>query len=112
MPENKEEIEHLAGMSLIQEFGLSTSNDLNSSLDALIAALSKAIGQLLQTQPEKLFQILYRLDVNESIVKKTFQEKAGEELCLTLAQKMVERQIQRIQIRQKYSGKSPEDSHY
>ena len=106
MADNKEKIEHLAGNSLRQEFGLSTPNDLNSSRDDLIATLSKAIGHLLQTQPERLFQILYRLDVNESIVKKTFQEKAGEELCLTLAQKMVERQIQRIQIRQKYSGKS------
>lgn len=98
--------------SLRQEFGLSTPNDLNNSLDALIATLSKAIGHLLQSQPERLFQILYRLDVNESIVKKTFQEKAGEELCSTLAQKMVERQIQRIRIRQKYSGKSSEDSHH
>ncbi|WP_028981992.1 hypothetical protein [Sporocytophaga myxococcoides] len=112
MPDNKEEIEHLAGISLRQEFGLSTPNDLNSSLDALIAILSKAIAQLLQSQPEKLFQILYRLDVNENIVKAAFKEKAGEELCFTLAQKMVERQIQRIQIRQKYSGKSSEDSHH
>jgi hypothetical protein len=112
MADNKEEFEHLAGISLIQEFGLSTPNDLNSSLDALIATLSKAIAPLLQTQPERLFQILYRLDVNESIVKTIFKEKAGEELCSTLAQKMVERQIQRIQIRQKYSGKSSEDSHH
>jgi len=112
MPQNKEEIEHLAGISLRQEFGLATPNDLNSSLDSLVAALSKAIAQLLQSQPERLFQILYRLDVNESIVKAAFQEKTGEELCLTLAQKMVERQIQRIHIRQKYSGKSSEDSHH
>ncbi|MBO9699189.1 MAG: hypothetical protein J7604_03210 [Sporocytophaga sp.] len=112
MPANKEEIEHLAGISLRQEFGLSTPNDLNSSVDDLISALGRAIAQLLQSQPEKLFQILYRLDVNENIVKTAFKEKAGEELCLTLAQKMVERQIQRIQIRQKYSGKSSEDSHH
>ncbi len=112
MSENKEEIEQLAGISLRQEFDLVTPNNLNNSLDDLIASLSKAIGQLLQTQPERLFQILYRLDVNESIVKTAFKEKAGEELCLTLAQKMVERQILRIQIRQKYSGKSSEDSHH
>lgn len=112
MPENKEEIEHLAEISLRQEFGLATPSDLNNSLDGLIASLSKAIAKLLQTQPERLFQILYRLDVNENIVKAAFQEKAGEELCLTLAQKMVERQIQRIQIRQKYSGKSSEDSQH
>jgi len=99
-------------MSLKQEYGLALPEEPNCSTDALVLMLSKAIAQLLQTQPERLFQILYRLDVNENSVKAAFQQKTGEELCLTLAQKMIERQIQRIQIRQKYSGKSSEDRPY
>jgi hypothetical protein len=110
--ENLKKIENETSINLRKEFGLSVSHANDSSMEDLTIVLSKAIGHLLQSQPERLFQILYRLDVNESIVKKTFQEKAGEELCSTLAQKMVERQIQRIRIRQKYSGKSSEDSHH
>lgn len=50
--------------ALAREFGLEISGAVSE--DELLAALEARLDVLMQTEPMRLLQILYRMDVNES----------------------------------------------
>lgn len=60
------------------------------------------VERLLQSKPEHLMSILYRIDVPERRVRLIFENAAYENLPMQLADLMVERQLQKIRTRRRY----------
>jgi len=67
--------------------------------------LSTKIQQLLSSDINQLLNILYRLDVSESKVKQAFKLMTEEEIANQLAILIIHRVKQKVEIRNKYSGK-------
>lgn len=70
--------------------------------------LSGIINDLINTDFEKLVQLLYRLDIDEAKLKKTLQELTGHDAGDVISQLIIERQIQKLKSRQQY--KPPDDN--
>jgi len=64
--------------------------------------LTKKITELLDTNYEKLINILYRIDINEDKLKNLFASKNREFIPEQLVELIIERQIQKIRIRNMY----------
>ena len=71
-------------------------------LTQLRAYLTKKIAELLDTNYQKLINILYRIDVNEDKLNELFGSKNREFIPARLADLIIERQIQKINLRNKY----------
>jgi paraquat-inducible protein B len=71
------------------------------SIEAFTQELSDYINHLLNTDFEKVVSLLYRIDVDENKIKMLLQNTSNS--SLTIAQAIIERQLQKIKSRQKYS---------
>ena len=69
------------------------------AFNELQEALAAAILNLLQRDLNRLMQILYRVDVSETRVNQAFQSPFSE-IPLLLADLLIERQLQKLLIRQ------------
>lgn len=65
--------------------------------------LADYIHQLINNDFEKLISILYRLDVNEKKLKILLAERSSEDAGFLIADAIVERQLQKIASRKKYT---------
>ena len=68
-----------------------------ASEDELLALIADRIGLLLETQPEYLMSLLYRLDVLEKKIRPVMQPDAPEPANWGLARLVLERQKQRAE---------------
>jgi hypothetical protein len=75
----------------------------NILLDEAAIILTAHINQLIQTDFQRLVFILYRIDVNETRLKKILQENPGEDSGRIIADLIIERQLQKIKSRQQFS---------
>lgn len=73
-----------------------------NSLTELKKYLSKKLRELLDTDFEKLINILYRIDVNEEKLNELFGNTNKEPIPPKLADLIIERQLQKIHIRNMY----------
>ena len=64
--------------------------------------LTGKISELLDNNYEKLINILYRIDINEEKLNELFGSKNRESIPGNLADLIIERQLQKIQIRNMY----------
>jgi hypothetical protein len=64
--------------------------------------LKIVIDHLLQTDFEKLLSIMYRLDINESRFKNVISGMYGNDVSGTLAEIVIERELQKVETRKKY----------
>ena len=78
-----------------QDFDLTEADNAQSEAD-LLAALAERIAQMLETQPEYLFSMLYRMDVLEEKIRPVLDPAAPEPANLGLARLVLERQKQRV----------------
>ncbi len=62
----------------------------------ILAALARRVEDLLETQPEFLMSMLYRLDVEESKINQVLHPGAVEPPNIALAKLIWERQKQRV----------------
>lgn len=69
------------------------------SKEILITALQEAIIYLLIHDLEKLWNILYRIDVNETKVKALFDKNKPEEIAPEMAELIYERLVQKAKTR-------------
>jgi|GEM_PF-1308259 len=69
----------------------------------LLVYLEKQIEYLLETRPQLLAQVLYRIDVDEEKSKAIFQ-KSPQEWASGLAKLILEREKLRLALWNKYSG--------
>ncbi|GAB3648219.1 hypothetical protein GCM10028791_11580 [Echinicola sediminis] len=86
---------------LQKDFELSIPGELNSK-EELIKLLEPIIKQLLDRDLEKLLHVCYRIDLGEHKLKNILHTSAPERMAYDLSAALVDRQIQKIEIRRKY----------
>jgi len=64
--------------------------------------LANRINDLLVTNLDRLISILYRMDVNESKIKRVLAENEGTDAGKLIADLMIERQQEKILAKKKY----------
>ena len=91
---------------LQQQIIAATGNKLvlQSTDEIFRKELAAYIHELINSDFEKLISILYRLDVNEKKLKTLLAEKAATDAGILIADAIIERQVQKINSRKKYSG--------
>jgi hypothetical protein len=77
--------------------------------DQLIAFMSKRIEELMAGEFESLMSIMYRLDVDESGIRKALSSTNPENPATTLARLIVLRQKKRMATKQKYQNPRIDD---
>ena len=68
-----------------------------------VQELSTYINELIIHDFDKLISILYRMDVSEKSLRSLLQENPGNAAGEMIAGLMIEREVQKIKSRQKYS---------
>jgi hypothetical protein len=66
--------------------------------------LKRRIEELAEKDMEKLMWILYRIDVNEKKLHRVLNEAPPEDFSSIIADLIIERQMQKIESRKKFSG--------
>jgi len=94
---------------LIPVLGQSFNLELPVNLpnDALKKILAEQINYLIQSDFQKLVNILYRVDINEAGLKKVLNENAGTDAGEIIATLIIERQLQKLKSRQQFRGNDP-----
>lgn len=90
-----------------QDFGLTTPNPPN--LAAFLAYLADVIAYMLEHQTDKLFGLMYRLDIDEHKIQTVFAPFNPEPPNVGLARLVWERQLERVQTRKTYTSPPVED---
>lgn len=88
---------------LEKTFDLKIPDNLSTE-DELVALMTPIIHQMLNRDFEKLLQVCYRVDLGEIRLKQILHESDPEMMAFDLAKALVERQILKIEIRNRYSG--------
>jgi hypothetical protein len=94
--------------------------DINQSLDIelpvsvsqqeLREKLVAHINHLINHDFEKLVFYLYRIDVDETKMRRLLEQREGEGAAGLIADLIIERQLQKIESRKKFSsGENPEE---
>ena len=87
-------------LALVQVFEPALEETL--SMEAVRNFLIKRITSLMESNIDLLMSALYRIDVYERNVKEAFSTSTPHQLPEVLADLVIERQIQKIRIRQSY----------
>lgn len=95
------EVEKITRELLVQDFEIA----LPHSREALLEALRQAIVYLLLHNLEKLWNILYKIDVNEQKVKALFELNQPEKIAPEMARLIYERLEQKAKTRLEYRNK-------
>jgi len=79
------------------------------TIEELVAVLAQRVATMIQNEPDLLFQLLYRIDVKESLVQEALAnpEFSPDDAAKAIARLIIERQWQKIESRRKY----PQDPH-
>ena len=94
--------------SLISEFELVAPATI--SREELRSALAVKLNDLIQNDFHQLVFILYRIDVNESKLRRLLQDSPGEYAGRILADLIMERQSQKILTRAQYKQANDTDA--
>ncbi|MEX0967858.1 MAG: hypothetical protein WD077_11510 [Bacteroidia bacterium] len=81
--------------------GASAGNTHNETLEALHAALTHRISEMLQNDPGLLSNILYRIDVAETTVREITERQPPGDVPFQLATLIIERQLEKAKWRAK-----------
>lgn len=73
------------------------------SYQEIHAQLASYLNHLIKNDFEKLIAYLYRIDVNEQKLKALLQQNPGEDAGDIIAELIIERQLQKLRSREKYS---------
>lgn len=88
---------------LNKDLGLIVSPQL--SLEEIRSTVANQVNHLINTDFEKLVSLLYRIDVSEPKMRALLQHKQGEDSAEHIADLIIERQLQKIESRKKFSKK-------
>lgn len=86
--------------ALSQNFDLE-SMDANT-LDEIKASVVSVIRALLDKNMEKLFSILYRIDVSQKVTDEIFKIESKDDIASQLADAIINRQLQKIHTRMRF----------
>ena len=76
-------------------------------LETLRRELADRIESLLLHRRDLLMSLLYRIDVNESLVVDALRRLAPDEIALRLADLVIERQLQKVRSRSEHRNMNP-----
>lgn len=85
---------------LLQE--LEAVKEKDAVTNNLRQKLSGHINDLINSDFEKLVQLLYRLDIDEKKLKKVLQDNPGQNAGEMISDLIIERQLQKIKSRQQF----------
>ena len=80
----------------------------NASLHELRETLAGYFNNLIQNDFNKLVNLLYRIDVNEALLKSTLQQNPDSDAGLIIAELVIEREIQKLHFRKSFAKKDDE----
>jgi len=83
-----------------------TAVQADDLLQRVRAQLVERIIQLLNTNPERLMAILYRIDVNEARVNDIFSHALPPDIPEQIADLVIERQLAKAETRARYKDQS------
>jgi hypothetical protein len=95
---------------LIRDLNKSWELDMAEGLsaDELETVLAGKLNALIQSDFSALVRLLYRIDINESRLRKLLAENEREDAGKIIARLIVERQVQKILTRRQYkAGEAP-----
>ena len=95
--------------ALVQQWGIAALEREPFAHEALIEQLSRRVDFLLRHDFERLMTSLYMLDVSEEKFAEAVQRPAHEKPARILAEIILEREIERMHTRQRYSRPAIED---
>jgi hypothetical protein len=78
--------------------------------DDVYAQLVKYINELINTDFEKLVQLLYRIDVSEAKLKALLQANPQEDAAKMIANLIIERQLQKLKSRKQTNTNGVEET--
>ena len=78
--------------------------------DALLDRLAIVINDLIQHRFQDLVQLLYRIDVNETKLRALLKAHPEADAGYMIAKLILDRQLQKIQIRTRTTNNNPEIS--
>ena len=90
-----------------EQFGIITSRQ---SFEEKLQALAVKINDLLNNDFQKLISLLYRMDINESKLRRLLEENKNTDAGLIIAKMMIEREAQKIKSRKESSKKNDQDN--
>lgn len=96
--DNKQVYEIISG-----NFELEKVNDI--TIEEIQRILTERIREMLDKNIEKLILILYRIDVSQKKADEIFNNPSKDEIASFLAKAVIERQLEKVRTRRKYSGK-------
>lgn len=70
--------------------------------------LSEKVKELMDTNWEKLLNILYRIDVSENKVKQVLAYVESKNIPKEIADLIIQRQIEKIKYRENYKNSNPD----
>jgi hypothetical protein len=79
----------------------------NLSRDQIKERLTEYINDLIDHNFNKLVNLLYKIDVSESRIKRLLDETSGNNAGDIIAELIIERQIQKIESREQFTGRDP-----
>lgn len=94
MEENNSELQ-----SVVQSLDLINQN--LEEKEAIFEYIKMQVAGMLDNQSDLLFSYLYRLDIDELLIKKVLNGETAE-IAGGLAQLIIDRQLQRLRTRQEY----------
>lgn len=84
---------------------MDTDISVDSPAEVLKEKLIEFINNLIQNDFQKLIAILYKVDVSESKLKLLLREGVGEDAADIIATLIIEREMQKIETRKKFTRK-------
>jgi len=79
----------------------------NLSRDQIKERLTEYINDLIDHNFNKLVNLLYKIDVSESRLKRLLDETSGNNAGGIIAELIIERQIQKIKSREQFTSRDP-----
>jgi len=78
--------------------------------DQLREAIIERVRELIHSDFQKLVNILYRMDVSETKLKRMLEENPDSDAGVIITELIIERQAQKIAIRKAQGGNFPKDN--
>jgi len=96
-----EETVRQTSLQFYRDFELSQAEE-SATFQALQEKIAAVISQLLQNNPERLLNLMYRLDIDETKFRFVIQNGPEENVARQLAELVLEREMQKVYWRNKY----------
>lgn len=104
-------IEKESQIEVQQQVSLALDIRPDAAWEEWIQTVAARINRLIETDFPGLVQLLYRLDVSESRIRKMLAGKTGKDAGSVIAELVVERQLEKIRTRRQFrsSNDIPDD---